>query len=58
MNLIRIKSSWKQLKGSVKQQWRKLTNYLMACKICESHGISKSQMAVWREHQEGIDHPK
>lgn len=58
MNWNSIKCGWKQFKGNVKQQWGKLASYLMASRTCDPDGISRSQMAVWRECQERKDHPK
>ena len=53
MNWDRIEGNWKQFKGTVKQQWGKLTDDqldaisgkrdLLAGKIQESYGITKDE---------------
>lgn len=58
MNNERIEGSWKQLKLNIKQRWCKLTGYFLACNGEEIHGISKSQMNVWREHEKRNNHRK
>ena len=63
MNWDRIEGNWKQFKGTVKQQWGKLTDDqldaisgkrdLLAGKIQETYGISKDvaekQLADWQD---------
>lgn len=72
MNWDRIEGNWKQFKGSVKQQWGKLTDdqidviagkrdHLLG-KIQESYGITKEeaqkQIAVWQDRQQETEHAK
>ena len=63
MNWDRIEGNWKQVKGSVKEQWGKLTDdeldviagkrASLVGRIQESYGISKdeveTQLADWQE---------
>ena len=63
MNWNRVEGNWKQLKGSVKEQWGKLTDYQLdviagkranlAGKIQETYGISKDeaekQLNAWQK---------
>ena len=63
MNWDRIEGNWKQLKGSVKEQWARLTDDQLEGiagkrdrllgKIQERHGLSQEeaekQVAVWIE---------
>lgn len=64
MNWDRIEGNWKQFKGSVKEQWGKITDdqldviagkrAQLTGKIQESYGISKElaekQVADWQKH--------
>lgn len=56
MNITRIKCGWREFKGNVKWQWCRLTDDRLVYDFRESNGISSYQMAVWREHQRGVDH--
>ncbi len=63
MNWDRIEGNWKQFKGSVKEQWGKLTHDQvdaiagnrdqLAGKIQETYGITKEatekQISAWQE---------
>ena len=65
MNLDRIEGNWKQIKGSAKEQWGKLTDDQLeviagkrdqlAGNIQEAYGISKEeaekQLSAWLETQ-------
>jgi len=65
MNWDRIQGNWKQLKGSVREQWAKLTDDQLEAiagqrdrlvgKIQETYGITKDeaekQLAAWQERQ-------
>ena len=65
MNWDRIEGNWKQFKGTVKQQWGKLTDDqldtisgkrdVLAGKIQEAYSVSKEdaekQLASWQEQQ-------
>jgi uncharacterized protein YjbJ (UPF0337 family) len=72
MNWNRIEGNWKQFKGSVKEQWGKLTDdqldviagkreHLVG-KIQETYGIStdevEKQLTAWQSVQKEIDKPK
>jgi uncharacterized protein YjbJ (UPF0337 family) len=72
MNWDRIEGNWKQLKGSVKEQWGQLTddqldviagkrNNLVG-KIQETYGISKDetekQLAAWQKRMKEIGRVK
>ena len=63
MNCDRVEGNWKQIKGSVKEQWGKLTDDQLdviagkrdqlAGRIEEAYGISKDevekQLAAWQD---------
>jgi uncharacterized protein YjbJ (UPF0337 family) len=68
MNWDRVEGNWKQFKGTVKQQWGKLTDDQLdviggkrdqlAGKIQETYGISKDetdkQLAAWLGRQKDV----
>jgi uncharacterized protein YjbJ (UPF0337 family) len=68
MNRDRIEGNWTQIKGNVKQQWSKLTDYQMdlvadkrchlACKIHEiyiaSKGEAEKQLSDWQKLQKDM----
>jgi uncharacterized protein YjbJ (UPF0337 family) len=70
MNWDRIEGNWKQFKGSVRQQWGKLTDDQLdviggkrdslAGKIQETYGISKDetekQLADWQQRLKDSQH--
>jgi uncharacterized protein YjbJ (UPF0337 family) len=72
MNWDRIEGNWKQLKGSVREQWAKLTDDhieavagkrdLLVGKIQEMYGITKEetekQVSAWEKHQNQAEHTK
>ena len=72
MNWDRIQGNWKQLKGSVREQWAKLTDDQLEAiagqrdrlvgKIQETYGITKEetekQVAAWQKHQNNLEHTK
>lgn len=63
MNWDRVESNWKQLKGSVKEQWGKLTDHQLDViagkrdqlvgRIQETYGVSKDevekQISEWQK---------
>ncbi len=72
MNWDRIEGNWTQFKGSVREQWGKLTDdqfdviagkreHLVG-KIQETYGITKEetekQIAAWQERQKEMDFTK
>jgi len=72
MNWDRIQGNWKQLKGSVREQWAKLTDDQLEAiagqrdrlvgKIQETYGITKEetekQVAAWQKHHNDLEHTK
>lgn len=68
MNRDRIEGNWTQLKGNVKQQWGKLTDYQMdlvadkrghlACKIHEIYIVTREeaekQLSDWQKLQKDM----
>lgn len=68
MNWDRVEGNWMQLKGSVKQQWGKLTDDQLDVvagkrdrllgKIREAYGIAKDdaekQLSAWEKNQRDI----
>jgi len=70
VNWDRIEGNWKQFKGSVRQQWGKLTDDQLdviggkrdslAGKIQEAYGISKDevekQLADWQQRLKDAQH--
>lgn len=69
MNWEQLEGSWKQLKGTVRQQWAKLTDndleYIagkrdrFVGKLQERHGLSKEEaerkVDEWLRAQQGMD---
>jgi uncharacterized protein YjbJ (UPF0337 family) len=72
MNWDRIEGNWKQFRGSVKQQWGKLTDIhldsiagkrdQLAGKIQETYGInreqSEKQISEWLDRQKEMEDVK
>jgi uncharacterized protein YjbJ (UPF0337 family) len=72
MNWDRIEGNWKQLKGSVKEQWARLTDDHLDViagkrdrllgKIQETYGITKEetekQVSAWQHHEDNPQHGK
>jgi uncharacterized protein YjbJ (UPF0337 family) len=70
MNWDRIEGNWKQLKGTIKEKWNKITDddfdviagkrEKLAGKIQERYGCSRdeaeSQLKVWENEYDGTRH--